>query len=132
MKTCILSDVFNLLLQGSYHRFCLFSALCQTLQHRCRCHSKIKKKKPYWTCWNVSGYKSKINMNAILCIIEQQLLHKIRKLQFYNIIYIIYDKLSYTVYSECNYTCSNTRLLCLPAGWRKFGVTRLKRSKNPD
>lgn len=53
-------------------------------------------------------------MNAILCIIEQQLLHKIRKLQFYN---IIYDKLSYTVYSECNYTCSNTRLLCLPAGW---------------
>lgn len=48
-------------------------------------------------------------MNAILCIIEQQLLHKIRKLQFYN---IIYDKLSYTVYSECNYTCSNTRLLC--------------------
>lgn len=128
MKTCILSDVFNLLLQGSYHRFCLFSALCQTLQHRCRCHSKIKKN-PYWTCWNVSGYKSKINMNAILCIIEQQLLHKIRKLQFYN---IIYDKLSYTVYSECNYTCSNTRLLCLPAGWRKFGVTRLKRSKNPD
>lgn len=72
-------------------------------------------------------------MNAILCIIEQQLLHKIRKLQFYNIIYnIIYDKLSYTVYSECNYTCSNTRLLCLPAGWRKFGITRLKRSKNPD
>lgn len=131
MKTCILSDVFNLLLQGSYHRFCLFSALCQTLQHRCRCHSKIKN--PYWTCWNVSGYKSKINMNAILCIIEQQLLHKIRKLQFYNIIYnIIYDKLSYTVYSECNYTCSNTRLLCLPAGWRKFGITRLKRSKNPD
>lgn len=68
-------------------------------------------------------------MNAILCIIEQQLLHKIRKLQFY---YIISDKLSYNVYSECNYTCSNTRLLYLPAGWRKFGVTRLKRSKNPD
>lgn len=53
-------------------------------------------------------------MNAILCIIEQQLLHKIRKLQFYN---IIYDKLSYTVYSECNYTCSNTYPFIMSTGW---------------